>query len=155
MSRTVSLDRVSATGRIAAPALMAATGLCSAVTDVSLITVVQRRVPEQHLAKVLGLWEAGIADGAALSAPLAAAVITLAGLAAGFALCGAALMAAAFASAWLLRRLTAARGGADRGRPAPALISARHCGPSPPSPRGTNTEPVGPISTERSTTCCP
>lgn len=91
--------------------LMAATGLCSAVTDVLLITVVQRRVPRQHLAKVLGLWEAGILGGAALSAPLAAAVITLAGLAAGFALSGGTLIAAALTSAWLLHRLAAGRPG--------------------------------------------
>src|SRR6516164_2594977 len=79
--------------------------MCSAVTDVSLITVVQRRVPRHHLAKILGLWEAGISGGMALSAPLAATAITVAGLTAGYALCGAALIAVALTSAWLLHRL--------------------------------------------------
>ena len=109
--------------------LLAATGMCSAVTDVSLITVVQRRVPGHHLAKILGLWEAGISGGMALSAPLAATVITLAGLTAGFALCGAALIAAALTSAWLLHRLR------------PEQRAAR-----------TGSEP---ISTGRRATCCP
>jgi len=109
--------------------LLAATGMCSAVTDVSLITVVQRRVPGHHLAKTLGLWEAGISGGMALSAPLAATVITLAGLTAGFALCGAALIAVALTSAWLLHRLRPEQRSATTGSE--------------------------PISTGRRTACCP
>ena len=117
----------AASSLLLAVPLMAATGLCSAVTDVSLITVVQQRVPRQHLAKILGLWEAGIAAGAALSAPLAAAVISLAGLTAGFALCGTALVTTALTAAWLLHRLAAGRPGAGthRRRTARALPPAR------------------------------
>lgn len=140
---------------LAALPSLAATGLCSAVTDVSLITVVQRRVPGQHLAKVPGLWEAGTSGGAALSAPLAAAVITLAGLTVGFALCGAAVVAVALTSAWLLCRLTPAR-NTDPGRPALAFDSAaRHPGPSSPVPRCSNAQPLNPVCAERSTMCCP
>jgi hypothetical protein len=65
----------------------------------------------------------------ALSAPLAAAAITVAGLTAGFALCGAALIAVALTSAWLLHRLR------------PEQRAAR-----------TGSEP---INTPRRTTCCP
>jgi hypothetical protein len=128
----------AASSLLLAVPLMAATGLCSAVTDVSLITVVQQRVPRQHLAKILGLWEAGIAAGAALSAPLAAAVISLAGLTAGFALCGTALVTTALTAAWLLRRLAAGRSGtgthrrrAALARPPARTVSAPAPGSSP------------------------
>src|SRR5262249_57806172 len=55
----------------AAALLLAATGFSSAITDIPLIALVQQRIPDRHLAKALGLWEAGIGAGLALSPPLA------------------------------------------------------------------------------------
>jgi predicted MFS family arabinose efflux permease len=87
-----------------AAALLAITGLASAVTDVPLVALVQRRVPPRHLAKALGLWEAGIALAVSVSPPLAALVIAHAGLRASFAISSSLLIALGTWAAVALRR---------------------------------------------------
>src|SRR5215472_721846 len=47
-----------ATSPLLAAGLLAVTGLASALTDIPLIALVQQRIPDRHLAKALGLWEA-------------------------------------------------------------------------------------------------
>jgi MFS family permease len=97
--------------------LMMLTGGASAVTDVPLITLAQKTIPDRDLAKVLGLWEAGIVAASAVSAPLAGALIAGAGLQVGFALSGALIAGAGLAGLFLLR-ITPALEGA-RGHPIP------------------------------------
>jgi MFS family permease len=76
----------------AAAALLAATGFASAITDIPVIALVQQRIPDRHLAKALGLWEAGIGAGLALAPPLAGFILDRAGLEWGFAISGALLI---------------------------------------------------------------
>jgi MFS family permease len=89
---------------IVAAVLLAMTGFASALTDIPLIALVQQRIPDRHLAKALGLWEAGIAGALAVSPFVAAAVIESVGVRVGFMLSGTALVAlAAIAAATLAR----------------------------------------------------
>jgi MFS family permease len=91
--------------------LLAATGLASALTDIPLIALVQRRVPDRHLAKALGLWEAGIAGALTVSPFVASTTIGLVGAAHAFVLSGAALVVLATTAALVLRRVGADRPG--------------------------------------------
>ncbi|MFD9207412.1 MFS transporter [Streptomyces sioyaensis] len=87
--------------------LLVATGLASALTDIPLIALVQQRIPERHLAKALGLWEAGVAGALAVSPFVASTAITLAGVEAAFLLSGAALVVLAATAALTLARVSA------------------------------------------------
>jgi MFS family permease len=87
-----------------AAALLAITGLASALTDIPLIALVQQRIPDRHLAKALGLWEAGIAGAVALAPVIAATTIDHLGVTTGFMLSGAALILIGTAAALLLTR---------------------------------------------------
>lgn len=97
--------------------LMAGTGLASAATDIPLIALLQARVPARHLGKAMALWQAGIAGAITLSPPLAALVIGVAGLTAGFAISGAALAALSGLSLFALTRRNAATRPAPDGGP--------------------------------------
>ena len=97
-----------ATAPAAAAVMLAVTGLASALTDIPLIALVQARVPDRHLAKALGLWEAGVAGALAVSPLLAALTIRHAGVRTGFMLSGAALIALGIAAALALSRLAPA-----------------------------------------------
>jgi len=96
------------TSLAAASALLAATGFASAITDIPLIALVQERIPDRHLAKALGLWEAGIGAGLALSPPLAGFILDRAGVEWGFAISGMLLMAIGLLGAGLLERVSRA-----------------------------------------------
>jgi MFS family permease len=100
---------------LAAGALLAVTGFASALTDIPLVALVQRRIPDRHLAKVFGLWEGGIAGAVALAPVIAAFLIAHVGVRTGFMLSGVTLIALAAASA-----LTLARAGALRPAERPA-----------------------------------
>jgi MFS family permease len=91
---------------IVAGALLAMTGFASALTDIPLIALVQQRIPDRHLAKALGLWEAGVAGALAVSPFVAAATIEHVGVRSAFMLSGAALIALATTAAITLRRVT-------------------------------------------------
>ncbi|MFD3377518.1 MULTISPECIES: MFS transporter [unclassified Streptomyces] len=93
------------TSTTVAAVLLAATGLASALTDIPLIALVQRRVPDHHLAKALGLWEAGIAGALSVSPFVASTAIKLAGARNAFLLSGAALVALAATAAAVLARV--------------------------------------------------
>jgi hypothetical protein len=80
------------TSHAAAVVLLTATGLASALTDIPLIALVQQRIPSQHLAKALGLWEAGVAGALAISPFVASTAIALAGVQSAFLLSGAAVV---------------------------------------------------------------
>jgi MFS family permease len=95
------------TSTAVAALLLAATGLASALTDIPLIALVQRRVPDRHLAKALGLWEAGIAGALTVSPFVASTTISLVGAAHAFVLSGAALVVLATTAALVLRRVGA------------------------------------------------
>src|SRR5215469_852232 len=97
-----------ATGPLLAAALLAVTGFASALTDIPLIALVQQRIPDRHLAKALGLWEAGIAGAIAIAPLIATTVIDTAGVSTGFMLSGAALIVIGAAAALALNRT---RGG--------------------------------------------
>jgi MFS family permease len=92
---------------IMAAALLAMTGFASALTDIPLIALVQRRIPDRHLAKALGLWEAGIAGALAIAPFVAAAIIEPVGVRVGFMLSGATLIALAAIAAITLTRVSA------------------------------------------------
>jgi MFS family permease len=92
-----------------AAALLAITGLASALTDIPLIALVQQRIPDRHLAKALGLWEAGIAGAVALAPVIAATTIDHLGVTTGFMLSGAALILIGTAAAVLLTRTAPGR----------------------------------------------
>jgi MFS family permease len=92
-----------------AAALLAITGLASALTDIPLIALVQQRIPDRHLAKALGLWEAGIAGAVALAPVIAAITIDHLGVTTGFVLSGAALILIGTAAALLLARAAPGR----------------------------------------------
>ncbi|MFF7379076.1 MFS transporter [Streptomyces massasporeus] len=80
------------TSHAVAALLLTATGLASALTDIPLIALVQQRIPSHHLAKALGLWEAGVAGALAISPFVASTAITLAGVENAFLLSGAAVV---------------------------------------------------------------
>jgi hypothetical protein len=92
---------------LVAAVLLAMTGLASALTDIPLIALVQQRIPARHLAKALGLWEAGIAGALAVSPFVAAATIAQVGVRDAFMLSGAALIALAATGAVTLARVGA------------------------------------------------
>lgn len=79
--------------------LLAATGMASALTDISLVCLVQQRVPPAHLAKALGVWESGIALAVSASPFFAAAVVAHAGPRAGFVVSGTAITLVGLAAA--------------------------------------------------------
>jgi MFS family permease len=87
-----------------AAALLAVTGFASALTDIPLIALVQQRIPDRHLAKALGLWEAGIAGAVALAPVIAATTIDHLGVTAGFMLSGVALIVIGSVAALMLTR---------------------------------------------------
>ncbi|MFE0923338.1 MFS transporter [Streptomyces nigra] len=82
----------TATSPTVAAVLLTATGLASALTDIPLIALVQQRMPSHHLAKALGLWEAGVAGALAISPFVASTAIILAGVENAFLLSGAAVV---------------------------------------------------------------
>jgi len=88
-----------------AAALLAVTGFASALTDIPLIALVQQRIPDRHLAKALGLWEAGIAGAIAIAPIIATTIIDNLGLSTGFLLSGAALIVIGVAAALALNRI--------------------------------------------------
>jgi len=94
-----------------AAALLAVTGFASALTDIPLIALVQQRIPDRHLAKALGLWEAGIAGAIAIAPIIATAIIGTLGVSTGFMLSGAALIVIGLAAALALGPVTAAASG--------------------------------------------
>ncbi|MCQ9131202.1 MFS transporter [Streptomyces hilarionis] len=94
---------------VMAAALLALTGLASALTDIPLIALVQQRIPDGHLAKALGLWEAGIAGALAVSPFIAATTLSLVGVRAAFMLSGAALVTLALVACTILARTTTER----------------------------------------------
>lgn len=87
--------------------LLTATGLASALTDIPLIALVQQRIPSRHLAKALGLWEAGVAGALSIAPFVASTAITLAGVENAFLLSGAAVVVLVLTAC-----LTLARSGA-------------------------------------------
>ncbi len=104
-----------AAGPLVAAGLLAATGFASALTDIPLIALVQQRMPERHLAKALGLWEAGIAGAVAIAPVIATTIIDTVGVSAGFMLSGAALVVIGAGAALALTR-TRGRAGSRTGR---------------------------------------
>jgi MFS family permease len=102
-----------------AAVLLAMTGFASALTDIPLIALVQQRMPARHLAKALGLWEAGIAGALAVAPFVAAATIDQVGVRSAFMLSGAALIALAATAAVTL---TLVNTGSARRRPIAAPV---------------------------------
>jgi MFS family permease len=98
-----------ATSAVLAAGLLAVTGFTSALTDIPLIALVQQRIPDRHLAKALGLWEAGIAGAIAIAPVIATTIIDTAGVSTGFMLSGAALIVIGLVAALALHR-TKSRG---------------------------------------------
>jgi MFS family permease len=94
-----------------AAGLLAVTGFASALTDIPLIALVQQRIPDRHLAKALGLWEAGIAGAIAIAPIIATAIIDSVGVGTGFMLSGAALIVIGVAAALVLGPIAAAASG--------------------------------------------
>jgi MFS family permease len=90
-----------------AAVLLAMTGFASALTDIPLIALVQQRIPDRHLAKALGLWEAGIAGALAIAPFVAAATIAQVGVRSAFMFSGAALIVLAATAAITLTRVSA------------------------------------------------
>ena len=127
-----------ATSPLLAAGLLAVTGFASALTDIPLIALVQQRIPDRHLAKALGLWEAGIAGAIAIAPVIATAIIDTAGVSTGFMLSGAALIVIGLVAALALhrtrRRDTVSSPGDGHARanplppatPAPAGDTAEH-----------------------------
>jgi len=109
-----------AAGPVLAAGLLAVTGLASALTDIPLIALVQQRIPDRHLAKALGLWEAGIAGAIAIAPVIATTIIDNVGVSAGFMLSGAALIVIGGAAALTLDR--------TRGRHTVSSPAAVRCG---------------------------
>jgi hypothetical protein len=93
-----------ATSPLFAAGLLAVTGFASALTDIPLIALVQQRIPERHLAKALGLWEAGIAGAIAIAPVIATTIIDSVGVSTGFILSGAALIVIGAAATLALNR---------------------------------------------------
>lgn len=113
---------------LVAALLLAITGFASALTDIPLIALVQQRIPDRHLAKALGLWEAGIAGALAVAPFVAAATIEQVGVRSAFMLSGGALIAIGATAAITITRVHAgpiprpstddAEDGNQAGRPA-------------------------------------
>ena len=91
---------------LVAAVLLAMTGFSSALTDIPLIALVQQRIPDRHLAKALGLWEAGIAGALAVAPFVAAAIIGHVGVRSAFMLSGAALIGLAAIAAIAITRVS-------------------------------------------------
>jgi MFS family permease len=89
-----------------AAGLLAVTGLASALTDIPLIALIQQRIPDRHLAKALGIWEAGIAGAIAIAPVIATTIIDSVGVSTGFMLSGAALIVIGTTAALALNRTT-------------------------------------------------
>jgi MFS family permease len=89
---------------VVAAGLLAVTGFASALTDIPLIALVQQRIPDRHLAKALGLWEAGIAGAIAIAPVIATIIIENVGVSAGFMLSGTALIVIGATAALALNR---------------------------------------------------
>jgi MFS family permease len=70
---------------------------------------VQQRIPDRHLAKVFGLWEAGIAGALAVAPFIAAATIEQAGVRSAFMLSGVAMIAISVIASIALTRVGAGR----------------------------------------------
>jgi hypothetical protein len=98
--------RVRVSRLLPAAALLAISGFASALTDIPLIALVQERIPERHLAKALGLWEAGIAGALAIAPFIAAATAVHVGFTGAFMLSGVALIALAATAAITLTRIS-------------------------------------------------
>ena len=123
------------TSTTGAAVLLIATGLASALTDIPLIALVQQRIPSRHLAKALGLWEAGVAGALAVSPFVASTTIALTGVKDAFLLSGAALVVLAMTAALTLARMDRAQmpgqirigvpSGSEAEQPAVAPESAR------------------------------
>jgi len=101
------------TSHAVAAVLLTATGLASALTDIPLIALVQQRIPSHHLAKALGLWEAGVAGALAISPFVASTAITLAGVENAFLLSGAAVVVLAVTATLTLASVGARQPGQD------------------------------------------
>ena len=121
-----------------AAGLLAVTGFASALTDIPLIALVQQRIPDRHLAKALGLWEAGIAGAIAIAPIIATTIIDSAGVGPGFMLSGAALILIGTTAALALHRI--------RGRGTSHLPPVAACAgiPESPAPAGSGTSRPGP-----------
>ncbi|MEU3342573.1 MFS transporter [Streptomyces sp. NPDC006668] len=118
---------------IVAAALLTLTGLASALTDIPLIALVQQRIPGRHLAKTLGLWEAGIAGAAAVAPWVASATVEAIGVGTAFMVSGAVLIGLGALAAITILYFTAKAEGA---RPAPsAVVASSGCGPTTPCGR--------------------
>jgi hypothetical protein len=89
---------------VLAAGLLAVTGFASALTDIPLIALVQQRIPDRHLAKALGLWEAGIAGAIAIAPVIATTIIDNVGVSVGFMLSGTALIVIGATAAVALNR---------------------------------------------------
>jgi Major Facilitator Superfamily len=89
-------------------------------------------MPERHLAKALGLWEAGIAGAIAIAPVIATAIIDSVGVSAGFMLSGAALIvigaAAALALTCTRGRASSRTSTSSRTGPSEAVTSASAAG---------------------------
>jgi MFS family permease len=94
---------------VVAAALLAITGFASALTDIPLIALVQQRIPDRHLAKALGLWEAGIAGALSISPFITAGIISLVGVRNAFMVSGIALISIATIAAVMITRLRVPR----------------------------------------------
>lgn len=90
-----------------AATLLGLTGILSALTDIPLIALVQSQIPDRHLAKVLGLWEAGIVGAMSVAPLLASFLITHLGLQGGFVFSGSTLIVLGSASGLLVARIQA------------------------------------------------
>jgi len=112
-----------ATSSVLAVGLLAVTGFASALTDIPLIALVQQKIPDRHLAKALGLWEAGIAGAIAIAPVIATTIIDTFGVSTGFMLSGAALIVIGLVAALALNRtmgratVPSAAGGHVRANP--------------------------------------
>src|SRR5262249_33657963 len=119
---------------LATSALLAAPGFASALTDIPLIALVQQRIPDRHLAKALGLWEAGIAGAITLAPLIATAVIGTAGVSTGFMLSGAALIVIGAAAALILHHTRRPDPAPSPPRRAPGPEPLTPPPPAPPTP---------------------
>lgn len=97
-----------------AAVLLTATGLISAVTDLALFALIQKRIPGQHLAKVFGLWEAGNNGAIAVAPLLASFVIDHAGTSQSFIISGIAVLVMSSTSCWIVVCLQ--RGNSRKGK---------------------------------------
>jgi MFS family permease len=94
-----------ATALPVAVVLLALIGMFSALTDIALTALVQSRIAQCHLAKVMGLWEAGVMGALAVSPPLASFTFARIGLQGGFILSGTMLIALSSVSTMLIVRI--------------------------------------------------